>query len=101
MERRSSNSRRALKREKLYIGIPRNAFYLLLLFAIAILVFKKFLYLPSLIVIWFVMKKATQADTAFIELFQSFSKEKHIYDSLPRKKIWERIPKGWGKGLPW
>ncbi|MEQ6436323.1 VirB3 family type IV secretion system protein [Comamonas sp. w2-DMI] len=101
MARRSSNSRRALKREKLYIGIPKNAFYLLLLIAIGILVFRKYLFLPSLIIIWFAMKKATQQDTAFIELFQSFSKEKHIYDSLPRKSIWEKLPRGWGKGLPW
>lgn len=101
MDRRSSNSRKALKRTKLYIGVPPSAFHLLLVLIISILFFKKFWLLPGVVIIWFVMRKATMHDTEFIELFQSFSKEKDIYDSLPRKSIWERVPKGWGKGIPW
>ncbi|RGE40426.1 hypothetical protein DZC30_20400 [Comamonas testosteroni] len=101
MERRSSNSRKALKRKKLFLGVPPTAFHLLLFCIITILFFKKYIYLPAVVILWFPMWQATKRDTEFLDLFQTFSKEKDIYDSLPRKSIWQRIPKGWGKDIPW
>lgn len=101
MDRRSSNSRKALKRTKLYIGIPPSGFHLLLFLVIIILFFKQYQILPALVIVWYLMRQATKKDSEFLEIFQRFSKEKNIYDSLPRRTIWERIPKGWGRGLPW
>lgn len=98
--RRSSNSRKAFKREKLYIGIPANAFYLLLLAGMLVVMFKKWSFFTGIVLLWWIFKLVTAKDTQWMDLFDSYRKEKHIYDSLPRKSIWEKIPKGWGKDKP-
>lgn len=101
MTRRSSNSLKAFKRQKKYIGIPANAFYLLLLLGIAIAMFRAWVWMPALIFVWMVMRKLTKHDAEWTSQFEAYTKEKHIYDSLPRAIVWQRVQAGWGKGLPW
>lgn len=99
--RRSSNSRKAFKRKHLLFGVPKNAFYLLLLAVVILLVFQQYKLLPAVIVIWWFFKFLTNKDPDWMKILESYSKEKDIYDSLPRKSVWDRLPFGWGKGLPW
>lgn len=63
--------------------------------------FKQWAWLPSLILFWGFMRKATKKDPEWFEQYEGYTKENHVYDSLPRKLVWERVPKGWGKGIPW
>lgn len=99
--RRGSTFHSSLNRPKLYAGVPKLAFMLIVLGGCFCFVAKIYAALPACILLWAIARWLTKKDPAWVEILEQYMRENHVYDSLPRPKEFDARPAGWGKGLPW
>lgn len=99
--RRFSVFHNSLNRPQLYAGIPMPAFMVIVLGGSFCFVAKLYMAMPALLVLWFLARWLTKRDTAWMDIFERYLKEGHVYDTLPRVSVCQSRPNGWGKGLPW
>lgn len=99
--RRGSVFHRSLNRPKLFVGIPLNAFLVIVLGGSFAFVAKVYWVIPCAALLWLIAKWLTKRDPAWMDVLEMYIKESHVYDSIPRKSTFNKRPAGWGKGLPW
>jgi type IV secretory pathway VirB3-like protein len=99
--RRESRFHPSLNRPKLFLGVPLNAFLLIVLGGSFAFVARIYWIVPGAFLLWLIAKWLTKRDSAWMDILEHYLKEEHVYDSVPRAKEYKRRPEGWGRGLPW